>query len=83
MKFQVPLCGHATLAAAKALFSVAGNTNSEISFSTLSGILKARRDGEKVVLDLPLNPPSPCAQGQFAPLVKEVVVSVINVSYFG
>jgi len=69
---EVPLCGHATLASAKALFAVAGNTNSIIEFSTLSGILKARRDGDKVVLDLPLNPPSPCGPAQFALLVKEV-----------
>ena len=41
-----------------------------IRFSTLSGVLEARRDpGGRVVLDLPLNPPQPVPRGQLQALV--------------
>ena len=46
--FQVPLCGHATLAAATVIYRVAGNTNQLISFSTKSGILTAEKDGSMI-----------------------------------
>ena len=55
---EVPLCGHATLASAAALFEVAGNSNSKITFSTLSGDLYATKDGNGFIdMDLPLNEP--------------------------
>ena len=41
-----------------------------IRFSTLSGVLEAKRDPEgRVILDLPLNLPQPVAQGQHQGLV--------------
>ena len=41
-----------------------------IRFSTLSGVLEARRDpGGRVVLSLPLHPPQPVARGQLQALV--------------
>ncbi|NXK05916.1 PBLD protein, partial [Herpetotheres cachinnans] len=51
---EVPLCGHATLAAAAVLFHVQKNTNSVLTFVTLSGELKARQVEDHIVLDLPL-----------------------------
>ncbi|NXT23308.1 PBLD protein, partial [Syrrhaptes paradoxus] len=51
---EVPLCGHATLAAAAVLFHIQKNTNSVLTFVTLSGELKARQVEEHIVLDLPL-----------------------------
>ncbi|XP_065187856.1 phenazine biosynthesis-like domain-containing protein [Sycon ciliatum] len=56
---EVNLCGHATLAAAAVLFKALENPADVITFSTLSGQLKAKRDGEKICLDLPLNEPEP------------------------
>ena len=54
---EVPLCGHATLASAHALWEsgrvAAGR---EIRFETKSGTLTARRDGEWIILDLPALP---------------------------
>jgi predicted PhzF superfamily epimerase YddE/YHI9 len=54
---EVALCGHATLAAAHALWEdgrvPAGR---EIRFETKSGTLTARRDGEWIVLDFPSLP---------------------------
>ncbi|NXL34358.1 PBLD protein, partial [Glaucidium brasilianum] len=51
---EVPLCGHATLAAAAVLFHVQKNINSVLTFMTLSGELKARQVEDHIVLDLPL-----------------------------
>lgn len=54
---EVSLCGHATLAAAHALWE-AGRlpADREAAFETKSGRLTARRDGEWIVLDLPARP---------------------------
>ncbi|NWJ10824.1 PBLD protein, partial [Crypturellus undulatus] len=51
---EVPLCGHATLAAAAVLFHIQKNPNSVLTFVTLSGDLKARQVEDRIVLDLPL-----------------------------
>ncbi|NXG46391.1 PBLD protein, partial [Psilopogon haemacephalus] len=51
---EVLLCGHATLASAAVLFHTQKNTNSVLTFMTLSGELKARQVGDHIVLDLPL-----------------------------
>ncbi|NXE47802.1 PBLD protein, partial [Casuarius casuarius] len=51
---EVSLCGHATLAAAAVLFHMQKNTNSVLTFVTLSGELKARQAEDHIVLDLPL-----------------------------
>ncbi|XP_014381849.1 phenazine biosynthesis-like domain-containing protein isoform X2 [Alligator sinensis] len=51
---EVPLCGHATLAAAAVLFNIQENMNSALTFVTLSGELKAKQEKDHIVLDLPL-----------------------------
>jgi PhzF family phenazine biosynthesis protein len=50
---EVPLCGHATIAAAFAIFARLRPELEEISFLTLSGRLTVRRDGEWLELELP------------------------------
>ncbi|MCR4294615.1 MAG: PhzF family phenazine biosynthesis protein [Elusimicrobia bacterium] len=57
---EVPLCGHATLAAAHALWE-SGRLPpaAEARFETKSGALSARRDGDWIVLDLPALPARP------------------------
>ena len=54
---EVDLCGHATLAAAHALWE-AGQAplDRAIRFETKSGTLTARRDGERIALDFPALP---------------------------
>ncbi|MEW6050213.1 MAG: PhzF family phenazine biosynthesis protein [Candidatus Zixiibacteriota bacterium] len=53
-KAEVALCGHATLASAHVLWQDGhAKPDQIISFSTLSGILKARRDGNWIELDFP------------------------------
>jgi PhzF family phenazine biosynthesis protein len=56
-KVEVALCGHATLAAAHALWQQGlANPAQEIQFSTQSGILNAARRGDGIELDFPLAP---------------------------
>jgi PhzF family phenazine biosynthesis protein len=50
---EVDLCGHATLATAHAIFKYQSYQANEISFSSRSGILKVRRDGDLLVLNFP------------------------------
>ncbi|XP_051009115.1 phenazine biosynthesis-like domain-containing protein isoform X2 [Acomys russatus] len=58
---EVPLCGHATLASAAVLFHKIKNTNSTLTFVTMSGELKARKAEDGIVLDFPLYPTFPQA----------------------
>ena len=50
---EVNLCGHATLAAAHALFAHLGQAGDAVAFQTRSGELRVRRDGALLTLDFP------------------------------
>lgn len=52
---EVPLCGHATLAAAYVLFQQNPNLN-EIKFQSLSGLLIVTQVENQIILDFPANP---------------------------
>ncbi|MDO1559588.1 PhzF family phenazine biosynthesis protein [Brevundimonas sp. 2R-24] len=54
---EAPLCGHATLAAAHALWAEMGETSDMLSFQTLSGELRVRRSGDGYEMDFPADPP--------------------------
>lgn len=54
---EVPLCGHATLAASHALFAELGSTCESLVFDTRSGPLTVSRDGPLYRMDFPANPP--------------------------
>ena len=57
---EVPLCGHATLASAHALWSTGRLAeNQEARFETLSGRLSARRDSGAIAMDFPALPVVP------------------------
>jgi PhzF family phenazine biosynthesis protein len=56
---EVPLCGHATLATAAALFNEVGTKSGSLEFETLSGVLVAKKVSEGILLDFPVNPPLP------------------------
>lgn len=59
-KVEVALCGHATLASAHALWQAGlAKPNSEIQFSTKSGVLKAAYRQGEIELDFPLTPEEP------------------------
>lgn len=58
---EVPLCGHATLATAHALWSEGrAESDRSLRFLTKSGELSASRDGELIELDFPATPAAPC-----------------------
>jgi PhzF family phenazine biosynthesis protein len=57
---EVPLCGHATLAAGHVLFSELGLDAGTITFETKSGALTVRRAGELYEMDFPAQPPARC-----------------------
>lgn len=54
---EVPLCGHATLATARALREEGLAAGQEVRFRTLSGPLGARYRGDTIELDFPSLPP--------------------------
>lgn len=54
---EAPLCGHATLASAHALFEELGVEVPLLTFDTLSGELTVRRSGDRLEMDFPADPP--------------------------
>lgn len=57
---ETDLCGHATLASAFVVMTKLAPATSEARFHTRSGPLTVTRDGDRFVLDLPSQPPTPC-----------------------
>ncbi|MFQ5427557.1 MAG: PhzF family phenazine biosynthesis protein [Thermodesulfobacteriota bacterium] len=57
---EVPLCGHATLAAAWCIFNELGYDKERINFQSQSGPLVVERQKNLIVLDFPADPPVPC-----------------------
>jgi PhzF family phenazine biosynthesis protein len=56
---EVPLCGHATLAAAHLLFNTIGVKEQRIRFDTNAGALYAENTVDGILMDFPSNPPEP------------------------
>lgn len=56
---EVPLCGHATLAASHILFHEVETPRKEITFESASGPLSAKVSGVGITLDFPINHPQP------------------------
>jgi PhzF family phenazine biosynthesis protein len=56
---EIDLCGHATLAPAFVIFTELGFTAPEVRFHTKSGVLGAKRDSDRIVLDFPSWEPKP------------------------
>jgi predicted PhzF superfamily epimerase YddE/YHI9 len=50
---EVDLCGHATLAAAFALFNKEGYSGKEITFQSKSGPLRVRRESDRLTMSFP------------------------------
>jgi predicted PhzF superfamily epimerase YddE/YHI9 len=57
---EVDLCGHATMAAAYVIFHHIEPVRSEITFHTRSGELLVTRNGDRLLMDFPSQPPQPC-----------------------
>lgn len=59
---EVPLCGHATLAASHVLCEELGLAAQTLRFDTRSGPLHTRRAGERLEMDFPASPPRRIAE---------------------
>lgn len=57
---EVDLCGHATLASAFVILRLLDPARRRVEFDTRSGELSVRREGERLAMDFPAKPPSPC-----------------------
>jgi PhzF family phenazine biosynthesis protein len=57
---EVELCGHATLASAFVVFNELGFAGETVVFDSRSGPLPVTRDGDRLTLDFPAQPPEPC-----------------------
>jgi predicted PhzF superfamily epimerase YddE/YHI9 len=66
---EIDLCGHATVGSAHVLFQHLGRSGDSLTFqSRSSGELRVDRVGERLVLDFPSRPGSPC---EAPPLLAE------------
>ena len=57
---EVDLCGHATLASAYVIFRYVDKQLDAVAFNTKSGRLNVVKDGDRLTMDFPARPPSPC-----------------------
>ncbi len=76
---EVPLCGHATLASAHALFECHGEPGERIDFIYADGNLSVSREGDRMVLDFPCNAPTPIAEPEgLAQILGQTPVAVLD-----
>jgi PhzF family phenazine biosynthesis protein len=61
-RYEVQLCGHATLASAFVIFNVLDTAKTEVHFTTQSGPLCVRQDEELLVMDFPSYPLHGCTK---------------------
>lgn len=59
---EVNLCGHATLASGFVLLTILQPERDEVGFTTRSGLLTVRREGDLLSMDFPSLPPWSCSQ---------------------
>lgn len=69
---EVPLCGHATLAAARVLFDLYQEAGEVLEFVCLSGALRVTRQGQLLELDFPLRRAEP-AQSTLQAAVEQAL----------
>lgn len=59
--FEIPLCGHATLATSFVLFEYCGHSDAVIHFHSKSGKLLVQREGGRLMMDFPAYKTEPAA----------------------
>lgn len=79
-KSEVELCGHATLASAHILWQEGIlNEDEEAVFDTVfKGRLTAKKNGDEIVLDFPVNVPGPAGENEM--LEKALGVKALNIN---
>ena len=78
---EVALCGHATLATAWVLFNRLGQAGNAVTFRTKSGPLKVSRDGPRLVMDFPAQPPVPAGIDDVAGALGMTPDTVLRARY--
>ena len=78
---EVELCGHATLATAWVLFNRLGHAGDSITFHTKSGPLTVSRDGDRLAMDFPAQPPAVAEIDNVADALGVEPVSVLAAPY--
>ena len=78
---EVALCGHATLGSAWVLFNRLGQKGDCVSFHTRSGPLAVSREGARLSLDFPAQPPKPAKIGNVAAALEMKPEAVFVSSY--
>jgi len=76
-EIEVDLCGHATLASAFVIFRYVDKELAAVSFNTKSGLLSVVKDGDRLTMDFPSRPPSPCPPPE--DLIKGLEVTPLEV----
>lgn len=76
---EVDLCGHATLAAAHALWEAGRIPAGPIRFHTRSGVLTCTKNGDRIELDFPSTPPE---ESSADPQLL-VALGAVAAAYFG
>lgn len=83
-RYEVELCGHATLAAAHAMKQAGLVESSDtIRFVTRSGELPVRSTGEEICLNFPLTPPQACDPPDGMLSCFRVAAAAISPSFVG
>jgi len=74
---EVPLCGHATLATAHALFELYGEPGERLQFVCMSGALAVSRESGRLVLDFPaMSLQAVAMEAEVAAILGQPVVAV-------
>eukprot|EP00088_Acartia_fossae_P001992 TRINITY_DN10785_c0_g1_i3.p1 TRINITY_DN10785_c0_g1~~TRINITY_DN10785_c0_g1_i3.p1 ORF type:complete len:277 (-),score=22.30 TRINITY_DN10785_c0_g1_i3:84-821(-) len=80
---EVPLCGHATLAAATVIFRQIQNMNKVLYFTTKSGVLTATLENDKIAMELPNNAGTVRPVSEFYELIEIITCGLpVNQCYF-
>lgn len=59
-EYEVPLCGHATMASAHVIFEELQLAKTRIEFTSLSGPLEVTKKNIHLILNFPIQQPEPC-----------------------
>ena len=79
---EVDLCGHATLGTAWVLFNRLGHAGEAVTFHTRSGPLTVARDGGRLAMDFPAQPPAgPAGIGDVAGAIGVQPEAVLAAPY--
>ena len=78
---EVDLCGHATQATAWVLFNRLNHAGDSVAFHTRSGPLTVSRNGDRLAMDFPAQPPAPAEIGDVADALGAEPEAVLAAPY--